>query len=458
MIGALAAMHAVGATGLPPPVQSALQRAGVPADALSVWIGPATPGAPSRLAYQAQTPVNPASTLKLVTTFAALDLLGPGHVWRTTVLTDGPIREGVLQGHLYLRGSGDPKLVSERLWLLLRRVQALGIQRVAGDVVLDRSAFDVPLTDPGAFDGEPLRPYNATPDALLINFKSQVFSFVPDAGSNTARVGMEPPMAGVQVPAQVPLVGGPCNDWRAALRADFNNPLQPRFDGGYPAACGERVWPLAHPDPERMAPRAVEGMWASVGGRIDGQVRYGVSPPTAVERVALESPPLTEIVRDVNKFSNNVMAQHVLLALGQVEGAVTSFGSSQARLTQWWSRRLGDGVPAPVVDNGAGLSRDARITAEGLGRMLQIAYASPMMAELMGSLPASGLDGTLRRSTMGEGLAHLKTGSLRDVQALAGYVHRPDGQRLVLVAIVNHPNARAARPALDALVQWAARS
>ena len=205
-----------------------------------------------------------------------------------------------------------------------------------------------------------------------------------------------------------------------------------------------------------MALRAVQGMWQALGGRLDGQAREGLTPPQAQERIALESVPLTEVVRDVNKFSNNVMAQHLLLALAQTPGRPATFDAARERIAQWWAQRIGPVPPAPLVDNGAGLSRDARISADALARLLQVAYVSPMMPELMASLPVSGMDGTLRRSAMGEGLAHLKTGSLRDVQALAGYVHRPDGQRLVLVAIVNHPNARAARPALDALVQWAA--
>ena len=442
------------ASGLPPVFSTALQRAQVPPEAVAVVVAPAVPGAPAWIQHRSADAVNPASAMKLVTTFAALDLLGPGHVWRTTVHTDAPVRDGVLQGHLYLRGSGDPKLVSEKLWWLMRRVQNLGIRRIAGDIVIDRSAFDVPAVDPGAFDGEPLRPYNATPDALLVNFKAQVFSFVPDPAAGVARVGMEPPLDGVQVPTEVPLSPETCGDWRGSLRADFSDALRPRFEGRYPAACGERQWPLAHPEPDRMTARAVHGMWRSLGGQLDGQVRPGITPDGTPERFALDSPPLTEIVRDVNKFSNNVMAQHLLLALAPTSPA--TFDGARQRVADWWVQRVGSDLPVPVVDNGAGLSRDARITADALARLLQVAYTSPMMAELMSSLPASGLDGTLRRSPMGAGLAHLKTGSLRDVQALAGYVHRPDGQRLVLVAIVNHPNARAARPAMDWLVQWVA--
>jgi D-alanyl-D-alanine carboxypeptidase/D-alanyl-D-alanine-endopeptidase (penicillin-binding protein 4) len=204
-----------------------------------------------------------------------------------------------------------------------------------------------------------------------------------------------------------------------------------------------------------MAERAVHAMWLANGGTLGGQVREGSVPAGATERLVFESPTLAEVVRDANKFSNNVMAQHLLLALNQADGPAT-FARSRQRLQQWWLQRFGPDLPLPEVGNGSGLSRDGRASALALGRLLQQAYASHAMPDLVASLPASGLDGTLRRSRMGAGLAHLKTGSLRDVQALAGYVHRADGQRLVLVALVNHPNAHAARPALDALVQWAA--
>jgi len=453
---------------LPAAVSSALCAAAVPPEALALWVAPVQPGAAPWLAQQHTEPFNPASTLKLVTSLAALELLGPGHLWRTEVYSSGTLSERVLHGNLYLRGGGDPALVTEKLWLLLRRVQALGIERIMGDIVLDRSAFAEPEVDPAAFNDEPLRAYNAGPDALLVNFRVQVFSFSPDVQAGVARISAEPPLAGVQVPATVPLSAAnaaatpatpatqaPCGDWRAALRADFSHPLQPRFGGSYPAACGVRHWPLAHPEPRRMAERAVHALWLASGGRLEGRVREGSMPAGATERLVFESPTLAEVLRDANKFSNNVVAQHLLLALSQ-DDAPATFERSRQRLQQWWGARFGPDLPLPQVGNGSGLSRDGRASALALGRLLQQAYASHAMPDLMASLPASGLDGTLRRSRMGAGLAHLKTGSLRDVQALAGYVHRPDGSRLVLVALVNHPNAHAARPALDALVQWAA--
>ncbi len=442
---------------LPPEVVAALARAKLPADALSVLVTDVDGKSPPRLSHRAQVAMNPASVMKLVTTYVALDQLGPAFTWPTSVYLDGPVRDGVLQGHLVIKGQGDPKLVVERLWLLLRRVQGLGIRLISGDIVLDRSAFEVAEQDPGEFDGERLRPYNASPDALLLNFKSLAFTFVPDPAAGVARLQAEPPLAGVSVPASVPLSSEPCADWRSALKGDFNDPIKVRFAGTYPASCGERVWPVAYPDPPQFAPRLVEALWRELGGALTGKVRDGRAPTGLKPVLEVASPPITDAIRDINKFSNNVMAQQLFLTLSAQARGVGSLAGSRSLINTWWAARFGE-TDAPVLDNGSGLSRSERITAQALGRLLQTAWASPYMPELVSSLPISGVDGTLRRSKMRlPGTAHLKTGSLRDVVSIAGYVDAASGQRVVLIAMVNHPNASAARPALDALVEWAAK-
>ena len=460
----------------------ALARAKVPLDALSVLVVDAEGKTPPRLSHRAQVPVNPASVMKLVTTYAALDLLGPGYTWRTPVFVEGAVREGTLYGNLYVKGSGDPKLVAERLWLLLRRVQGLGIKRIAGDIVLDRSAFNVAPIDAASFDGEPLRPYNAAPEALLVNYKSVVMTFVPDRTVNIATVQIEPPLAGVEFQKQVPLSpeknknngnptgnngGADCGDYRAKLLADFSSLQRISFAGSYPASCGEKVWPVAYAEPQSYSARAIEGLWREMGGQLSGAVREGRVPelvsaegigrlPMAFESV---SPPLAEVVRDINKYSNNVMAQQLFLTLSlngaANNGEAASLAKSQEVVRQWWMERISrDDMPS--VGNGSGLSREDRISAQALARLLQSAYRSPLMPELMASLPITGVDGTLKnRRTQAQGSAHLKTGSLRDVSAVAGYVHGASGTRYAVVAIVNHPNANAARAAFDALVTWA---
>ena len=445
--------------GLPPEVDAALARAKLPRDALTVLVVDAQGNAAPRASHRANVPVNPASVMKLVTTYAALDQLGPAFTWNTPVYLDGKLQDGTFTGNVYIKGQGDPTLVMERLWLLLRRLQGLGIQTIAGDIVLDRSAFAPSTHNPAEFDGEPTRPYNAAADALLVNFKSVVMRFTPDPAAGVARVAFDPPMARMQLQATVPLAaaGAGCNDYRAGLKAELASPDQIRFDGVYPAACGERVWPVAYADPAAYAARAIEGMWHASGGQLTGRVRDGQVPATLKPAFNASSPPLAEVVRDINKFSNNVMAQQVFLTLSLQNKGLGSTDASRELLRQWWQTRISPS-DAPVMDSGSGLSRESRLNAQGLARMLQVAWASPLMPELMASLPITGVDGTLRRIQGGAtGAAHLKSGSLRDVWGVAGYVHGASGKRYVLVAIANHPNAAAVRPAVEALVDWTAR-
>jgi D-alanyl-D-alanine carboxypeptidase/D-alanyl-D-alanine-endopeptidase (penicillin-binding protein 4) len=447
--------HTAGDVGpLPPEVLAALQRAKVPSENFHVMVVDTHANSTPRLSHQAQVRVNPASLMKLATTIAALDTLGPAFVWRTPVYVEGPVRDGVLQGNVYVRGSGDPRLGVERLWLLMRRIQGLGIQKIQGDIVLDRSAFDVPPRDAASFDGEPLRPYNAAPDALLLNFKSLLIQLVPDRAANVARIQVEPPLAGVQFPANVPLSNGDCNDYRSSLRADWTDPTRIRFTGSYPAVCGEKIWPIAYAAPQLFVPRAVAGMWQQLGGQLSGQVREGSVPTNLQAIFSVESATLAETIRDINKYSNNVMAQQVFLTLSQQQRGVGSYDASREVMQRWWRERVGGDVP--TFDNGSGLSRDERISAQALARLLQVAWASPTMPELMSSLPMTGLDGTMKRSKA-QASAHLKTGSLRDVAGIAGFVDTASGKRLVVVAVLHHANANAARPALDAIIDWASQ-
>ena len=468
----------VSAQILPPEVEAALARAKVPREALSALVVDAAPGLGGRpagalplLSHRGNASVNPASVMKLVTTYAGLELLGPSYTWNTPVYLDGSVANGVLQGNLIIQGRGDPKLVLELLWLLLRRVQGLGIKSISGDILLDRSAFATPAQNPADFDGEPLRPYNAAPDALLINYKAVVMTFTPNYGSGVASVNFEPPLANVQMQTSVPLTSGnkagaplgDCSDYRGALLADFSDPFRISFRGSYPAACGEKVWPVAYADPPSYAERAVLGLWQDMGGKLGGRVREGRAPAGLKSAFESVSPTLAEVIRDINKYSNNVMAQQLFLTLSLNPGAGgASQEASREAVRSWWRDRFGEsfsGQDMPVLDNGSGLSRQERITPQGLARMLQTAYVSGAMPELMASLPITGIDGTLRRSRsrVSQGWAHLKTGSLRDSTALAGYVHTPSGRRLVVVAVINHPNASAARPALEALVDWAVK-
>ncbi|MGZ5275606.1 MAG: D-alanyl-D-alanine carboxypeptidase/D-alanyl-D-alanine endopeptidase [Caldimonas sp.] len=439
---------------LPAPVEAALHHGGVPDDAMVAWVEEVG-GTRPRVAWQPDRPANPASLLKLVTTYAGLELLGPAFTWSTPVWLQGTIADGVLNGNLVIKGSGDPKFVLERMWLLMRRVQQAGVREIRGDIVVDRSAFAPGEASPADFDGEPLRPYNAGADALLLNYRSVLLTISPDAVRGLATVSVDPPLAGVRADSTVPLLGGPCDDWRGALKGDFADPARLALRGAFQAACGEKVWAVAYADPKSYSERALVGMWQELGGRLSGGYREGVAPsgPPTFE---MRSPALAEIVRDINKLSNNVMAQQLFLTLGATQRGAGTPEAAREVVRQWLRGRAGSAASASVIANGSGLSRESRLSARTFGRLLQAAWASPVMPELMSSLPVAGVDGTLRKYKGGPGRAHLKTGSLKDVVGVAGYVLGDSGRRYVVVAIVNHPKADAARPALEAMVEWAA--
>ena len=440
---------------LPASVWAAFQRAQIPESAVGVFVqrvGDPTP----LLTVHADRAMNPASTMKLVTTYAALELLGPSFTWKTTMASNAPQVGGVLEGDLYLRGSGDPKLVFENVWLMLRQLRGRGIRTIRGDLVLDRSLFEPTPFDPSAFDGEPFKPYNVGPDALLVNFKSITLRFLPDEARREVRVSSEPALSDFDI-GPVAYADGPCGDWKTRIAADFTRSDRISFAGAYPATCGEQTYNVAVMDHRQYVGALFRALWSELGGSLGGTVRDGIVPVDARPLVEHESPSLAEVVRDINKYSNNVMAREVFLQLG-VDGSRGASNAERAqRVVRGFYAAKNLTMPELVLENGSGLSRRERISAQSMGRILQAAWASPVMPELIASLPLVGFDGTMRRRLTQRsvaGQAHVKTGSLADVRAVAGYVLAGSGKYYVVVAIINHGNASGAGAAQDALLQW----
>jgi serine-type D-Ala-D-Ala carboxypeptidase/endopeptidase (penicillin-binding protein 4) len=457
---------------LPTSVVQALARAGVPRDAVSIEVRNVAAESPSRLSYRNTASVNPASVMKLVTTFSALDMLGPDFTWKTGFYTDGTLGKGVLTGNLIIKGGGDPKWVLERIEENFKTLQTLGVQRITGDIILDNSIFDIPERNTADFDGEPMRPYNSAPDGLLANFKALIFKFVPDPQTKTVSVLSEPPIADVVIDTQVTATTDSCGDYRSTLRADFSNPNRVRFSGSYSVRCGENTWPVAYIEPASYATRVVKAMHKASGGVLDGTVRTGSLPRTALLLWQAPSLPLSAIIADVNKYSNNVMAQQVFLSLSAQASPFNrslklpgkprtgSYLRSRETVQHWWRQKVGLRAKAPILDNGSGLSRTERISAQALTELLKLAANHPSAQVFASSLSVAGIDGTTANMAKrgiainALGNAQLKTGTLRDVAAVAGYATGKSGQRYSVVGIINHPNAGAARPVLDALVEW----
>ena len=439
---------------LPPRVEQALKANKISSDALSVVMLPLT-GDAAPTFVNADVSVNPASTMKLVTTYAALELLGPNHQWKTEFYADGPLVDGTLNGNLYIKGGGDPKLNMEKLWLLLRDLRANGVTKVTGDLVLDRSHFvqpDLPVFDDDGNDKN--KPFLVGPDSLLVNLKALRFIVRNDGGK--VNIAVEPPIASVRIDNRVKaLPAGKCPGWPDVLYnpvADGDG-VTVVVTGKLADGCSAQTY-LSLLDHQRYAAGAVRAIWAELGGSILGIDRVAQVPDKARLLARAYSPDLTEIIRDINKYSNNTMAKQLFLSLGaefRNEADADDAKAAQRVIRQWLAKK---GLISPhlVIENGSGLSRAERVSARELGSLLQAAWRSPYSAEFISSMPLAAVDGTMRkrlRNTPVAGKAHLKTGTLNTVRAIAGYSRDGDGNVWAVVAILNHPRPWGAASILD---------
>jgi len=444
---------------LPRAVARAFLDAGIPLSAVSAYVRDAGSARPL-VSHQPRKPMNPASTMKLVTTFAALEMLGPDYRWKTEAYAGGPLSGSTLEGDLVLKGYGDPKITVEQFQALIAALRATGLTTIRGDLVLDRSYFATAAHDPAAFDAEPLKPYNVGPDALLVNFKSVRLVFAPNAAGDATDVRIEPPVDNVALRGAPQLVAGDCGDWRSALGASFVNradAADAAFGGRYPAACGERDWYVALLDHPHYVLAMFARYWKDAGGSFTGGVREGHAPPGARPIATLQSPPLYDAVRDINKLSNNVMARQLFLTLATTAHAPPATTARAAEAVRHWLAKRRLGFPELVMENGSGLSRRERIAAQSMARLLLAADASRVRGDFVSSLAVAATDGTVRKRFADDDVADqalLKTGSLEGVRALAGYVLAPGDRRYVVVCFVNHRNASRAQRAIDLLVQW----
>jgi PBP4 family serine-type D-alanyl-D-alanine carboxypeptidase len=573
------------ASTLPEPVRAALRHAHIPLSGVSILVQQTDASRPL-VSLNADRAINPASTMKLLTTIAALETLGPAYRWKTEAYIDGKLENGVLQGDLVFKGYGDPKLTVEQFWLWLHELRQRGLREIRGDIVLDHSYFEAVKQDPAAFDHDPTRAYNVSTNPLLLNFNALHLHLIPDG--RATRALLEPDLDGYSVVNRVTT----STRLRCGMRNTYQAHLEGHdivLEGRIPAGCGEtdEYFSLLPQDQYFFA--VFSALWKELGGTVQGKLRDGVAPAGEAPFARYVSPPLAEVIRDINKFSNNTMARQLFLTLGMADSADANsllagnskdeYSMPQALMADALQTRqeggditdseeaaasqpdavgqdegevagdmqpaapqepasgvavttgeppaapaggtpkagnllsskldaeltppvgaplltpvkgtppdarpsggLGAGIDPPaanvarsiavirqwlatqqlhfpelVLDNGAGLSRKARISARHIADLLQRVMASPFRAELEASLPILGIDGTVKkrfRDSDIAGYAHLKTGTLDGVKSIAGYVRAHDGRQWIVVFIVNGRNAARAEPAQNALIEW----
>ena len=406
------------------------------------------------------TPRSPASTIKALTTFASLDLLGPSYVWHTRALLRGTLSNGVLDGDLILQGGGDPYMSLERWWSFARTLRDKGLKTIRGDIVIDNTAFSLPPEDPGAFDGRPTRSYNVLPDAMMVNFQSVEFRVVPNLEMHRVDIVATPAPVNLVIDNHVALASGRCSG--ATGRVDFQVPSERWdrvvFSGALAPACAERTFARVLLRPTDYAFGTFVELWHELGGDFSGRLRVAPTPADAQPFVVFDSLTLGEIVRLTNKYSSNLMARHLLLTVGEDRFGPPATPEKGVAAIAEWSAQRGLALEGMNIDNGSGLSRSTHISVLQMARVLSAAYHSRFAPEFLASLPLAGIDGTLRSRMKNApaGSVRLKTGHLDGVTGVAGYVTAASGKTFILVSLVNDPRADygAGEPIHAALVSW----
>ena len=449
---------------IPKAVATSLEKSQIPQDAISISvreIGQAQEGkevqyfSKTVLDWRSTEAMNPASTIKLVTTLAGLDVLGPQYRWRTKLFTDGAIHQGVLKGNLYLQGSGDPKLIPEELARMMKDLQGLGIQKIDGNLIFDRSAYAPSVMEQNTIDGEALRAYNVAPDPLLYAFRTLSFQMGKSRTADFIDINYTPTLSNFKISNEMRLVNRSCDSWKKDFRFEINSEssgaspnqsISATFSGVFPNGCRGVTYNVVALDANTFLSRGFIAAWELAGGTWAQTPTgsNGTVPITARPLMQFEGINLADDVQDINKFSNNVMARQLMLTLAL--------------------EKMGLQFPELVIENGSGLSRNEAISAQHMNELLVTARKLAVAETFYNSLPLAGADGTMRNRLMTQlrTFLHLKkkpearskTGSLSDVRAISGYVISKSGKMYAVTSFINHPNAWRGLEAHDQLLAW----
>jgi serine-type D-Ala-D-Ala carboxypeptidase/endopeptidase (penicillin-binding protein 4) len=440
---------------IPAVLEKALRAHQLPVQNISLLVQSLS-GEPPIASHRADAAMNPASVMKLVTTFSALSLLGPDYRWHTSAHLIGSLQGDVLFGDLGLRGGGDPKLVVEDLTEWIATMRRAGLRDIRGDLVIDESYFENMAPSMEVFDNDQSQPYNVRPYPLMMNFKATKFTISGQPGE-AASIGLDPPLADVNVVNQIKVLNGPCKYGVNGLNIHDNGPMSLVVSGSYSGKCGEQATYAAVLEHKAFVYSFFKAAWLASGGLISGTVRIGRVDKSRVFSDWRSPRTLGDIVKDVNKFSNNVMARHLLLQIAaEKQKQMARVEDGRQIIAQFLSAR-GVSMPELVLENGSGLSRVERISAKSLAALLIHAASTPVAQLYQESMPIVGIDGTMARRLMDHpiaGNAWVKTGSLNQVSSIAGYVTARSGKRYAIALIANGPGSNGMRAVQDQLLIW----
>ena len=454
---------------LPDQVLRLMRDAQLPLDALGVAVLRASDGA-VLLEHFAHRPLQPASTLKVLTSIVALERLGPTYRGRAELRTAAVKKDDELRGDVALRGFGDADLDWRALHGVLQTLRFSGVRVITGDLILDRSYFQPSRPDAGVppFDESPEFRYNVIPDALLLNSNLMRLELTSDELG--VRIGATPALDRVSFDSDLQMVDKPCADWEdlwklPAVTKTDDGRIRITLKGEFPRNCPV-VTEISLLDRVDFADRLFRAMWAALGGTWTGAARDGVTPADTRLLGEHQSRTLAELNRDILKRSDNPITRLMYLTLGAqskltADALMPTSARAEQVVRQWLQeKKINDA--GLVLDNGSGLSRTERISAATLAGVLRAANQSRWAPEFLTGLPIVGVDGGMQKRLAdgaAVGVGRIKTGGLRNVVSVAGYVPDANGDLCVVVAILNHDDAKSTvgKPIVDAVLDWVTR-
>jgi D-alanyl-D-alanine carboxypeptidase/D-alanyl-D-alanine-endopeptidase (penicillin-binding protein 4) len=397
--------------------------------------------------------------MKLVTTYAGLQFLGPQYQWKTEVLYKGHIKNRHLYGDLIMRGYGDPTLTYADLSEIIERVQQQGIQYIHGNIILDESFFGE-LQNQDLIDDKKYRAYNVNPKSFVVNENTINFNF--SISNEKINIQTFPEIQTLKVINHLKLSEHGCNEWKDALGYEVNtksNVTEIIFNGTFDKACDSKDIDLSILSANRLSKELFEKLWKMHGGIIEGDFKNTYQKDVNTYKLyEHQSRPLGLVVRDINKYSQNLIARNLLLTILAENNGIPITENEAGRFVKEFLIKQKLKLDSLEMDNGAGLSRNAKINAEDLTFLLEKAYSGLYMPEFVSSLPNIGIDGTLKNR--GKKLsvakhAYLKTGSIQNVSAIAGYIFDKNNDIKVFVFMANDPKANESSKIQDDLIEWA---
>ena len=449
----LAAMPA--AAALPNPVEALMKKHKIQKEHVSIFIRRVNIAAPIA-EHQSNLLFNPASLIKLPLTFAAFDLLGASYAWKTRFATDGVINNGVIRGNLIIVGGGDPYITADRFLYFVNDLRNRGIHTINGNIIIDNSLFNLPPHNLNAFDGAEHKPYNVGGGALVVNYGAHRVAV--SALAKKAHVYVDPPNDNFVINNRLQLNNSRCRNWRSRISENYQGDerrIVLTLKGKYSIRCKTQSFYTAALTHEANAAGVFIALWKQMGGTFNGVWRIGKTPDNARDIAVYKSPSLAKIVQAMNKHSNNVMARNIFFSIAGVDNTPPYTIDMARSVFGRWMKKQG-ARHAFFIDNGSGLSRQGQMTAADMARLMDKMWKHPLRSEIIASLPILGVDGTLQKrlTKSAPALGHLKTGSLRGVKNIAGFLYDKNGQGIIFICMIKKSSTRRGKNFQDALIRW----